>query len=734
MRPVPLLVLWIAAGLALSELTGRVRDWFDMTDELRYERLALSIARTHSLVPRIHGVEVKSFEQLYPLLIAPLFAHGPVPHDVVQAHVLNAWVMASACIPAYLLAHAVTRRRLWGYVVAVLSVCMPWIVYSTMLMTEVAAYPAFVWALLALYYATARPTVKGDLVALVGLAVAIFARTEFLALVFVLPAAIIAFEIGSADDQPFTQRVIAGLRSSVRGHRVLTIACGAAVIGAIVLTLARSLTTIVGVYGAYTHPITLVSPARIGPIAAHVALYSLGFGVLPFLAGAAWLFANVFRVRGTREQHAFACVAAVTTAILFLVVTNFDVTQSGGFQVMDRYLLYLTPLILIGMCCAIDGILRPRWSLLAVASVTVCGFATGAFPAWQRSGTLATDSPMSGLLEQIVRRTHTLTEARVFLAVATVVLTTLFLAGTIWLSRRALAVAMTVFAVIALPAITAATFQHLFGAPSWSGRPLTAPDLAGYDWIDGDVGPNAQVSLVPYLISSDYFVSEQTFRDLEFWNKAVVRDLQSASGAYAYTGIWFPKTDLRINPETGVASVSPTPWVLMSDKETRFALVGNVRYSVGDLRLVEAPQPWRAQWVSFGLYGDGWTRPGVTARIRIFPTRRQRRPVERTFTFALRAPDSAVHKPVRITSNLDSWTGTATHATLTTSIAVCVPPRGYTEIRVSTPASSTIPPDLAALGSAGAQRRGGVFFGEAALAGEIGGTCRAAPEQPRRDR
>src|SRR5262249_33894272 len=248
----------------------------------------------------------------------------------------------------------------------------------------------------------------------------------------------------------------------------------------------------------------------------------------------------------TREQHAFACVAAVTTVVLFLVATNFDVTQSGGFQVMDRYLLYLTPLILIGMCCAIDSILRPRWSLLAVAFVTVCGFAPGAFPAWQRSATLATDSPMSGLLEQIVRRTHTLAEARVFLAVVTIVLTMLFLAGTIWLSRRVLAIAMTVFAVIALTAITAATFPHLLRAPSWSGRSLTAPDLGGYDWIDGDVGPNAQVSLVPYLISSDYFVSEQTFRDLEFWNRAVVRDLQSASGAYAYTGIWFPKIDLRI--------------------------------------------------------------------------------------------------------------------------------------------------------------------------------------------
>ena len=164
-RPVPLLLLWIVAGFGLSEVTGRVRDWFDMTDELRYERLAISIGRAHTLVPRIHGVEVKSFEQLYPVLIAPIFAGGLVPHDVVEAHVLNAWVMSSVCIPAYLLARDVTRRRVWAYVVAVLSVFMPWIVYSTMLMTEVAAYPAFVWALFALYHAIVRPSLKGDVIA-----------------------------------------------------------------------------------------------------------------------------------------------------------------------------------------------------------------------------------------------------------------------------------------------------------------------------------------------------------------------------------------------------------------------------------------------------------------------------------------------------------------------------------------------------------------------------------------
>ena len=46
-----------------------------MTDELLYERLAISIANTHSPLPHVHGEAVSNINQLYPLLIAPAFRH-----------------------------------------------------------------------------------------------------------------------------------------------------------------------------------------------------------------------------------------------------------------------------------------------------------------------------------------------------------------------------------------------------------------------------------------------------------------------------------------------------------------------------------------------------------------------------------------------------------------------------------------------------------------------------------
>src|SRR5437762_13130129 len=94
-----LLGLWLGAAIALQLLTTRVADWFVMTDELLYERLAISVARGHSPLPRVHAALVPNVDQLYPLLLAPVFGDGLVPDSVHAAHLLNAFVVCSACIP-----------------------------------------------------------------------------------------------------------------------------------------------------------------------------------------------------------------------------------------------------------------------------------------------------------------------------------------------------------------------------------------------------------------------------------------------------------------------------------------------------------------------------------------------------------------------------------------------------------------------------------------------------------
>src|SRR5205807_9638585 len=140
--------------------------------ELHYERLAISIVQTHSLLPRLHGHFVRSLAQLYPALISPFFAGGFVPQDLTNAHIFNAWLMSSACIPAFLLARRVTGRRWPAYLLALVTVCTPWIVYTTTLLTEVAGFPAFMWAMLGMHHAATRPSWRSDLLAVLGVALA----------------------------------------------------------------------------------------------------------------------------------------------------------------------------------------------------------------------------------------------------------------------------------------------------------------------------------------------------------------------------------------------------------------------------------------------------------------------------------------------------------------------------------------------------------------------------------
>jgi hypothetical protein len=712
-------ILWIALAAGLSAISTQARDWFDMTDELRYERLSLAIARTHSLVPRIHGVDIRSFSQLYPLVIAPVFAHGSIAADLWRAHLLGAWVMSSACIPAFLLARRVLRGRAPAYAVAVLAVCMPWIVYSSMLMTEVAAYPAFVWALLALQWAIVGASWRRDLAALVAIGVAFLARAELIVLVAVLPIALLAFAVGRAPGRPGA-RLAAGLRDAVRGHRLLVVAYGLVAAGAIALALTGSLGGVVGVYGVYSTGHGLLSRGLAGSFAEHAATFSLAFAILPFVVAAAWLLANLVGPSGDRERDAFACLGSVAVVALLAQATEFDVHYTG--YVHDRFLLYLVPVVVTAALCAVTDRRPPRWSLALPAAVVSAGFATGAIPSltWADPlGHVLPDTPVAVLYHPIVRVVHGLTRARVVLVAVTIASAALFALVAARLRRERSTALLAGLMVVALPLATGYVLARTFDAPSWSSRPLSVDPSAAFDWIDRAAGPKGSVALVPGPVSSAWFPSEQYWRDLEFWNRSVTRDVQyPAPGRFEYTGIWFPKLFLGLDPRTGTADMSPAPYAVQPIGETRFRLSGPSLVDGNGARLIRAGPRWRADWLTLGAYDDGWTRPGVPTRVRVFSSPGQRRALMRYLTIRLDVP---IGRPVTVASNVQRWRG---DAPATASVRVCVPARGFAVVRLASHGQGPIPGDLRDAASAqGAARVGGVHIGEIALADEVGGRC-----------
>ena len=127
-------------------------------------------------------------------------------------------------------------------------------------------------------------------------------------------------------------------------------------------------------------------------------------------------------------------------------------------------------------------------------------------------------------------------------------------------------------------------------------------------------------------------------------------------------------------PSRGGPSVAGWPYVLESSQETRAWISGTVLVQ-NDVMLIRANRPWRADWISSGLYDDGWTRPGTPVHVRVFARPGARKAEVRWLTFGLHSLDDSRAHPVTIVSRGQRTRIGAGPDTSWTTVSVCVPPR-----------------------------------------------------------
>ncbi|MDP9303242.1 MAG: hypothetical protein M3O92_01895 [Actinomycetota bacterium] len=709
----PLIALWLALAGGLAVLTSQVVDWYVMTDELLYERLAISIANLGSPLPQIHGELIGNVNQLYPLLLAPLFHDRLVPPALLDAHVLNAFVMSSACLPTFLLARAVTESRRLPYLVAALSVCIPWIPLSSMLMTEVVAYPAFVWAVLAIYRAALSPRLRNDVVMVVALGVATLARTQFLVLFLVVPIAFYVHELAFTEAPSRLSRVRVAGRKLVGSHRPLAAAYAALVVAAVVLLAVGRLSSALGTYSVTAEGNVL--PSGMGrSLLEHLAPLGLGLGILPFVLGLAWLFANFVQPRA-REQHAFAAIAVVAFAALLVEVTSYDLRFGQG-RLHDRYLFYVVPLVLISFAAALRAERRPHWSLFSSAALLALAFS---FVPVVRYDKFNVDSPVAVLNGALLDAGGSVDGARVLLGLATIVALLLFLFGSAFLRRAQLTIVVLVFVVVAVSTETALAFNRLLTVDGTSGRPITLEQGGVFDWIDRKVGPGAKVTMVPYpFLYGNYWENVAYWWNVEFWNASVQR---AATYEQAFTGTpeTFPKTKLTFDRTTGRANVSPSVYAVQGIAETRFRLAGAELGQDRGVALIAVDRPWRAAWLAFDLYRDGWTVPKVVGKIRVFAAPGQTQSTMRFLTVSVRGPNDVPPRTFRLDSNASNWAAEAGEQPTSKQISVCVPAHGFADVQFHAPRYSPIYGDPRSEASfVSYARSGGVLVTGIALADE----------------
>jgi hypothetical protein len=635
-----------------------------MTDELQVVRLAESAADRLSPVPYIHGVYYGALSQLYPLLLAPFFAFLGAPSAATAGHALNTLLLPSAAWPAYLLARSVSGSRAAGVAAAALTAFTPWLVLTSTLLTENAAYPAFVWAVFLCYRALVEPSPGRDVAALAGLMLAFFARTQLLVLAAALPLAVVLQEVRGSG-------VRGGLRRCIVSHPVLAAAYGTAALGAAALLSVGMLGVVVG---NYVVPFSgdLLPEGLWASTADHLVHVVVGCGVLPFVLAVGWVVDSLVQ-RRPAEERAFAALCVVLVPLLTVEVASFDLRFTPGAFNQDRYLFYLAPLFAVGAAAAL--VQRRSLRRLAVSSAAALAVFAWLFLAY---GSYDDDTVIFWASPAAAFRTALPAEGLV-VGAASVGVAAVFLL--LWrLPRAALAVTTVVVALFG-----AAEAIYVFERYAEPAMTRAATLARPADWIDRAVPEGRSVALVPSPRDSP-----DVWWEAELWNKQVDRVLRVDA---ANTFSPFPAEDMSIDFKRGVLrGPQPSAFLVMSAGEKRFSPREAARIVDGRLlHLVRIERPYRLAWATRGLTGDGWTIPRRGATLRFFGDENARR---LEVTVVLAASSSAA-LPVDFTlrgggDEQSGWVDPG-GARPPLRLALCVPAQGYADVTLRTQAAVRIP-------------------------------------------
>ena len=564
----------VAVQLALAL---RVTSPWIMVDEIVYSDMARSFARTgHFLIRGVHA----NYGFVYPLLLSPVYAAvGPMSDVYRWSQAVNALVLCSAVLPAYLLARRVVRPSA-ALVAAALAVAVPSTAYAGTLMTENVFYPVFLWLAFALVAALERPTRARQVLLLAVCALAFETRAQTVAIVAaVLTAPLVLSWIERG--RPRRLAAFAPLYGIVGAAAVLVVA--------VEVARGRSPAAILGNYSVTSNGGYRPWPA-IDWLVLHLAELDLAVFVLPFAAFIV-LLANARHL--DRRLRVF--VAASTSLSVWLALEVGIFASRYSQRIEERNLFYLMPLLVIALLAWIERgqPLPPRASVVAAG---IAAALPGAIP-FAHLFNITAQSDTIGLQPWwFLGNTWT---GRHGVGVVAVLLALALAACFLWLPRRYAPVLPALVAVgFLLTWLPLELWTHSFPrlASSAYAQGVGKPDKS---WIDRAVGRNAHVGVV-FAGGNNLAVLEN-----EFWNRSVDR----VYGLGARLPGDMPEIETSVDPATGELRGVTERYVLAP---STVQLVGTriAADPAKELVLYRVTQPVRITTRVTGLYP---TVPGVEA-------------------------------------------------------------------------------------------------------------------------
>jgi hypothetical protein len=336
----------LAGLIALSTLFRfwagtEIRSPWIMPDEVIYAELAESLYREGRF--EVLGQPADFLSLVHPALIGPFLVADDLERGYGWVKLVQALVMSSAAVPVYLWSRRLATTG-WAVVAAALTLAIPGLAYSGLLMTEVVFYPVTVLAAFAMALVLERPTATRQALLVAAVALAALTRLQLFVLVPVFATALVAFL--ALERRP---RDVLRFLPGLAGLAALGAAWGG--------WRLRDGGPLARLFGGYEPAGAIDYGVR---DAARFALYHAADLVL--LAGI-WPFCTLLILwtcaRRSRELRAYVVVASALAAWLVLEVGVFASGLVG--HLAERNLLPLAPVLFVGFVAWLGlGGPRPR--------------------------------------------------------------------------------------------------------------------------------------------------------------------------------------------------------------------------------------------------------------------------------------------------------------------------------------------------------------------------------------
>jgi len=173
-------------------------------DEHLYGLLGRSLVAGDGLT--LLGEPVPYYSLLYPLLVGIPFVWSDLVEGVRTVQLLQAIVMSSTAVPVYLWARPLAGRT-WALVAAALTVLIPGLAYSGLLMSEALYYPLATLAVWALAECLRAPSLLRQALLLGAVALAVGTRLQAVGLAATIVAALALLALAERSLAPFRRLV-----------------------------------------------------------------------------------------------------------------------------------------------------------------------------------------------------------------------------------------------------------------------------------------------------------------------------------------------------------------------------------------------------------------------------------------------------------------------------------------------------------------------------------------------